>query len=340
MKTKLIKKALFLLMIVAFSCPAHAQLETQYTQYMFNHLSYNPAYAGSSGSICASTFYRKQWLGLKLDAPTSDKDAGVTPTDYLFSFDMPVHFLHGGIGLNVFHDGVGYHKTTGLNFDYAFRIYWGPGNLAAAIEANLNSTSLDFSQLVGSDDFSGNATNPISSANDPVLNGSKEASDFLVDISSGLFYQVPGTYYFGISAKNLLAAKSETLHFQNSRVIYLMGGYEWVIPTNPSFKLKPSVLVKTANFSVFSAEASCLVDYRNAFWLGGAYRYQDGISLLGGVTWNKLKVGLSYDMTTSKLGTYKMNRSAGTVELYVRYCFKVPHNPQNPSSYRNTRYLF
>ncbi|MCQ2299499.1 MAG: type IX secretion system membrane protein PorP/SprF [Bacteroidales bacterium] len=340
METKLIKKALLLLMIVAFSCPVRAQLETQYTQYMFNLLSFNPAYAGSSGSICASTLYRNQWMGLRLDSPAPDMRAGVTPTDYMFTFDMPVHFLHGGIGLNVFHEGIGYHSATGLTFDYAFRLYWGPGNLAAAVEANFNSTSFDFTQLVGSNDFTGNATNPISSANDPLLNGSADESDFLIDVSTGLFYQVPGTYYIGLSAKNLLAAKSEVLHFQNSRVFYLMGGYEWVIPTNPSFKLKPSAMIKTANFATFTAEASCLVDYRNAFWLGGAYRLQDGISILGGVNWNKFKLGLSYDLTTSKLGTFKMNRSAGTLELYLRFCFKVPEQPKYPSSYRNTRYLF
>ena len=339
MRNKITNSISFLLIAVMFSCVSHAQMEPQFTQYMFNRLSYNPAYAGSTGSICASLLYRNQWMGLKLDAPTPDQSAGKTPTDYMFAFDMPVKFLHGGIGVTAFSDQIGYNSTVGASLSYAFRIYWGPGNMAAAVEGNFSNTSLDFTQLVGSSDFSGDYDNPISSANDPLLTGDKQSTDFLVDFSTGIYYQVPGTYYFGVSVKNLLAAKSETLHYQNARVFYLTGGYEWVIPTNPSFKLKPAALFKTADFSTAQAEVSCLVDYRNTCWMGGAYRFQDGVSILGGLNWNKLKVGLSYDLTTSKLGLYKIRRSVGTVELYLRYCFKVVIPPKLPSSYRNTRFI-
>ncbi|MCQ2278725.1 MAG: PorP/SprF family type IX secretion system membrane protein [Bacteroidales bacterium] len=340
MKIKINKIISFSLMILGFSCVGYAQQESQFTQYMFNRLSFNPAYAGSSGSICATIMYRNQWLGLNLDSPTPDVDPGSTPVDYLFSFDMPVKFLHGGIGLYVQSDKIGYHNTISGAFDYAFRIYWGPGNLAAGIEANFANNTLDFSQLHGSSDLSGDYSNPISSSNDPLLNGDNQTSDFLFDLSTGVYYQVPGAYYFGISAKNLLASKSDVLNWKNARNIYLMGGYEYTIPANPSFKLKPSVLLKTADFSTIQAEASCLLDYQNLFWGGVTYRFQDAIAFLAGLNWQKMKVGVSYDLTTSRLGTFKQGLSAGTLELYLRYCFKVIIPPKPPSVYRNTRYLF
>lgn len=340
MKTKIRKIVSFSLMILGFSCVGIAQQEAQFTQYMFNRLAFNPAYAGSSGSICASFIYRNQWLGFTMDPPAPGYEAGVTPTDYLFSFDMPVKFLHGGIGLTVDADKIGYHSAVSGHFDYAFRIYWGPGNLAAGIEGSFFNSTFNYTQLVGHSDFTGNYVDPVQAQVDPSIGSQNDASDFLVDLSTGLYYQVPGLYYFGFSIKNLLAAESDVLNWKNPRVLYLNGGYEYAIPANPSFKLKPSALIKTANFAEFQIDLSCLLEYQNAFWGGVSYRFQDAVSFLAGVTWNKLKVGFAYDLTTSRLGSYQPRMSDGTIEAYMRYCFKVIIPPKPPMIYRNTRYLF
>ena len=339
MKTKIGKILALPLLILGFSCVGFAQQEAQFTQYMFNRLSYNPGYAGSSGSICATLMYRNQWLGFGIDPPTPTSEAGKTPQSLLFSFDMPVKFLHGGIGLVFSSDKIGYHSSVSGHIDYAFRIYWGPGNLAAAIEGSFYNSTLQFSQLFGSSDFTGNYNGPTSSAGDPLISSSSDASDMLIDLSTGLYYQVPGTYYFGFSIKNLLGASSEVIHFKNSRVFYLVGGYEYAIPANPSFKLKPSGLLKTADFYKFQIDLSCLLDYQNLLWGGVNYRFQDAVSVLAGVNYNKLRIGLSYDLTTSKIGSMKNGRSFGTIEVYLRYCFKVIVPPKPPSIYRNTRIL-
>lgn len=329
-----------ILLVVGFSLVCPAQQESQYTQYMFNRLKYNPAYAGSSGSICALAMYRNQWMGLHLDAPAPGKDAGSTPVNYLFSFDLPVKFLHGGLGATVLSDEIGYRKSVEVDVDYAFRIYWGPGNLAAAVELNMYNNTIDMGQLVGIDDMTGNYTDPVASSSADPLLANKEASDFMIDLSTGIYYQVPGNYYVGLSVKNLLGSKSATLNYKNARTVYIMGGYEYTLPFNPSFKLKPSVLLRTADFSLFQADVSCLLDYQNTFWGGVTYRIQDAFAFMGGLNWKKLQFGLAYDLTTSRLGTFKSGRSQGTLELYLKYCFKVIIPPKPPSVYRNTRYLF
>lgn len=337
----MMKKIIVLLLVVfGFSNMGLAQEEAQFTQFMFNRLSYNPAYAGSSGSICAMVLYRNQWLGLSLDAPSSDVDAGSTPTDYLFAFDMPVKFLHGGIGISATMDEVGYHKNVSASIDYAFRMFWGSGNLAAAIELNLFNSTFDMSQLHGIDDLSGNYNDPIASSGDPFFSSGKEESDFMIDLSTGLYYQVPGLWYLGVSVKNLLASHSDVINYQNARLVYAMGGYDYTLPFNPSFKLKLSGLAKTANFSIFQADIAALIDYRSLLWGGLSFRTTDAVAILGGVNWNKLQFGLSYDLTVSQLGTYKRGRSQGTLEAYLRYCFKVIIPQKAPSVYRNTRYLF
>lgn len=337
MKIEIKKNISILLLILGFSCVGHAQQEVQFTQYMFNRLAVNPGYAGSSGSMCASIMYRAQWIGLRLDAPTPGSEAGKVPTDYLFSFDSPVKPLHGGLGITLFADKIGYNSTINGAIDYAFRIYWGPGNLSAGFEGNFSNMTRD-KGLLGYDDLPGNLEDIPTSSSDPAINN-EEKSDFLIDGSLGVYYQVPGSYYFGVSLKNFLAAKSDELNFQNARILYLLAGYEYVIPSNPSFRLKPSVLVRTADFSVFQFDASCLLEYQNLFWLGVNYRYQDAVSFLAGLNWNKMKIGVAYDLTTSKLGALKSGFSYGSLEAYLRYCFRIIVPPKLPSVYQNTRYL-
>lgn len=305
---------------------------------MFNRLSYNPAYAGSSGNISATILYRSQWMGLQLQAPTPTGEAGSKPTNLLFSFDLPVSWLHGGIGGTFTSEKVGYHDNSTFAIDYAFRIFWGPGTLAAGIEADLQNYKFKTSSLFGTNDMSGDPTNPVSSANDPLVSR-QDVSDFLIDVSTGLYYQVPGVFYVSLAAKNLLGSKSENLNIQNTRTFYLMGGYEYTFPYNPSLKLKPSALFKTANFSIFQADFACLLDYENIFWGGLGYRLGDAVNFLAGVNFLKImQVGVAYDLTTSKLG-FANGRSLGSLEIYLNAAFQFSTPKRAPTVSGNTLYL-
>ena len=333
---------MFLAATVLFLPAATAQNEGQYTHYMFNRLSYNPGFAGSSGNFSATVLYRNQWMGLKLAAPTSDGKTGSTPTDILSSVDLPVRFLHGGLGLNVNSQSIGYHQNIAINIDYAFRIFWGPGTLAAGFEVDLYNMQFNTDQLYGIDQLSGDYYNPVSGSVDPVISA-QDNSDFLFDLSTGLYYQVPGVYYIGLSAKNLLGSKSDALSFKNARTFYLMGGYDYAFPYNPSFTLRPSFLAKTADFAVFQAEAAVLLDYENTFWAGLGYRLGDAFTFLGGVNvkWSDswLRFGLAYDLTTNHLGTFKAGRTFGSLEAFLNFSFQIEIPKRPPTISRTTRYL-
>ena len=332
------KTIAFLVALVLFLSSATAQNEGQYTHFMFNRLSYNPAYAGSSGNISATALYRSQWMGLQLQAPTPTGEAGSKPTNLLFSFDLPVRWLHGGIGGTFTSEKVGYHDNSTFAIDYAFRIFWGPGTLAAGIEADLQNYKFKTSSLFGMNDMSGDPTNPTSSANDPLVS-QQDVSDFLIDVSTGLYYQVPGVFYVSLAAKNLLGSKSENLNIKNTRTLYLMGGYEYTFPYNPSLKLKPSALLKTANFSIFQADFACLLDYENIFWGGLGYRLGDAVTFLAGVNFLKImQVGVAYDLTTSKLG-FANGRSLGSIEIYLNAAFQFSNPKRPPTVSGNTLYL-
>lgn len=328
----------FLVFVLLFSATTQAQNEGQYTHFMFNRLSYDPAFAGSSGNISATLLYRNQWMGLTLQPSTPGGEAGSTPTNILFSFDMPVSWLHGGIGLTFTSDKYGFHNNNTVAVDYAFRIFWGPGTLAAGVEADLQSYSFETSSLVGSSGLSGQPGGG-TSGNDPLISSGDNNSDFLVDVSTGLYYQVPSLYYVGLSVKNLLGSHSETLNLTNNRTVYMMGGYEYSFPYNPSFKLKPSALLKTANFSVFQLDVACLLDYENTFWGGLSYRIGDAINFMAGVHFLQMfRVGVAYDLTTSKLG-FGNGRSFGSVEIFANGYFQINVHKKPPTVSGNTLYL-
>ena len=321
----------FLVIMMLFLNVATAQNEGQFTHFMYNRLSYNPAYAGSSGGISGTLLYRNQWMGLKLQAATPGGEAGSTPTDILFSFDMPVKWLHGGVGVNFISEEIGFHKNNSLAIDYAFRIFWGPGNLSAAIEANLYSYQFASSNLTGHD------------PNDPLINAQDE-SDFVVDFSTGLYYQVPGLFYVSLSVKNLLASRSEAFNMNNVRTFYLMGGYEYTFPYNPSFKIKPSALLKSGDMSIVQLDLACLLDYENTFWAGLGYRglgvsRTESFNFLAGINFLKImQFGVAYDLPMSKL-SFGSGRAFGSLEFYVNANFQIDIPKRPPTVSGNTLYL-
>lgn len=337
------KTASIFVVLVLFLGVGNAQNEGQYSHFMFNQLSYNPAYAGVSGALSFSALYNNQWMGLDLQAPVAGLAAGTTPTNYLASIDLPVNFLHGGLGLTFNNESIGYYQNTTIAVDYAFRIYWGRGTLAAGIEADLYNFSFNTENLRGFDDLPGLPGQGAGSSGDPLVH-EQAPSEFMVDVSTGLYYQVPSEYYVGLSVKNLLASHSSQIEYTNPRTVYLIAGYEYAFPYNPSIKLKPSLMAKTVDFSIYQAEAALILDYESAFWGGLGYRIGEAFTFLAGVNWNFanlnwLRVGVAYDLTTSSYGGFKSGRSLGSLEVFVNGTFRIITPKRPPTSSRTTRFL-
>lgn len=310
---------------------AFAQQEPQFTQYMFNRLSYNPAYAGSNGAICFTGFYRSQWMGLDLTDPSGTSTGASSGETMNLSFDMPVRFLHGGLGATVIMDKIGFWQNTYAKLDYAFRVQLPTGNLAIGIEGQMFNASLNASHLIGADQF--DERDQITDPNDPVITAG-DRDDMLFDLAAGVYYQIPGKLYIGAAASKLLQTRSDKLNWDNRRFYYILAGYEFVLPDYPSLRILPSALMKTdfASGSAYQVDASLLVEYQHRFWGGVSYRVQDAVMLLTGFAWNDFKLGLSYDIPTSRIST----QASGSFEVFLRYCFKIENPPDPPTIYRNT----
>jgi hypothetical protein len=94
---------------------------------------------------------------------------------------------------------------------------------------------------------------------DPVLIETSKISDFVMDLSLGLFYKVPEKFYLGLSADQILQTKEPQTHYQLRRHFYLTGGYYYVLSGHPAFELQPSALF-LYDGAVFQFNLSGLVD--------------------------------------------------------------------------------
>lgn len=285
-----------------------SQQDPQFSQNMFNRLYPNPAYAGTSEAICGTIIYRDQW----------DKFGG-GPKSAVFGLDAPVSFLHGGLGLSFLTDKPGFEKNIALKLAYSFHLNVGAtGKLGIGVDGGLLQRGYD-----------GNFE-----ANDPddplVPVGSVSGSKF--DLGAGLYY-TSDKFYLGASATHLTAGSIDYGNFKSEVVAhyYFMGGINFDLSQN--LKLKPSFFVKS-DANETQADFNLNLHIRDRFWLGGSYRLDDAIVVMAGFTLlENLRLGYSYDITTSKIKEY----SSGTHEVMLGYCYKI--KPKTIPMLRNVRFL-
>jgi len=293
-----------------------SQQNTLITQYMFNNMAFNPAFAGNSGGICVKGLVREQWIGFK------DEDGNkVAPETFLLTVDAPVKILHGGVGGSISQDKLGFFSNIAVKLGYAYQTGLGSGDLSIGLQLGFQNAKLDFTKF-----------KPID-ADDVLINGKSKESDMMFDLSAGLFYKIQDKFWVGLSGDQLLQSKGKNTYYRLKRHYYLASGYQWVIPNHPEFELQPSVLF-LYDGAAFQFNISALLFYNNKFYGGLGYRLQDAVSVLAGLNIKNFRVGLAYDINTSRLSKY----NSGSIEVMLGYCFKIDTDKFR-RSYRNTRFL-
>ncbi len=302
-------KKLFTTLSVAFiAYAASAQQDPQFSQYMYNRLFANPGYAGSNDGICGSLIGRYQWQGFD-----------GAPKTLVLGVDATIEKIHGGVGLVVMQDKIGFQSTLAARVGYAYRMNVGSGKLGVGVDIGIINQTMN-------GDFV--AIQP----GDPQIPTGK-ASDLIPDMGAGVYYNTD-KLYFGISASHLLGGKLD-LSVQEplnvARHYKAMAGYDYMI--NPNFTLRPSIFIESdASSTQLDVNLNLLI--KEMVWVGASYRIDDAVVAHAGAQFGGFKFGYAYDFTTSKLGGY----SNGTHELFVGYCHKF-NKPGTSSKYRNVRFL-
>lgn len=298
---------------------AFAQQDPQFTHNMFNQLAVNPGFAGSQGMLSAGMINRQQWMGL----------AG-NPKTTLFSVHTPVKPLNipSGVGLYFMDDRLGFEKNMSIYLDYAYRMELGTGKLGIGLNIGLLSRALNGKWYIPDSD------NHVPATQDPAI-PDEQVTSMTFDMGLGVFYNTD-KLYAGVSTTHLLEPLvdfgSGTM-MQMKRHYYATAGY-LIKLSNPVFEIQPSIFAKSDGAS-FQMDVNALLLYNKRFWGGVSYRLGDAIAVMAGTELqNGLRVGISYDFTTSAIGAY----SNGTVEFMLGYSLEVGTDKYS-QRYKSVRFL-
>ena len=311
--------------LIAFLLVAIAGVRAQqapiFTNYNNSYAYINPGFAGLSEGVNVLGIYRQQWAGF------TDTDGNeIAPTTLLVTGDMPIRALGGGISFSVLNDQLGFEKNTNVGLGYSYHIDMGGSTMGLGVSVSLLNRTVNFGQLV--------TTQP----GDPLISQLGEESGMLFDLSVGAFWQIPESFYVGVSAINLLNTTGKALgddqtaaSFTTDRTLYFVAGYPFLFESMPAFKFIPSVNVMT-NLSSAQLNAGAKVVYNDLFSLGVNYRPEESVGITVGLTIKDFVLGYAYDINTMGYNI------PGSHEIALSYCFKLDMN-RTPRDYRSVRYL-
>ena len=286
---------LALMMALALRCSVLlAQQDPPYSQYMFNTLAFNPAYAGSGDVFTVMALSRHQWVGFE----------GAPATQTILAHS-PLRSQNLALGLSVINDKLGPTRQTGVFADFAYRIRTGESSrLAFGLKGGFNSFRADLAGL---------------STVDPDQANVDIQGKMLPNFGFGLFWHTP-LAYVGVSAPKLL--ENETVEATNGllttgseeRHYFVMGGY--VMDLGRDLKFKPSFMARLVAGAPLSLDVNANFLLRERIWFGAMYRLGNSFGLVGQYQVNdQLRIGYAFDLATTKLGAY----NAGTHEIMLSY---------------------
>jgi type IX secretion system PorP/SprF family membrane protein len=333
------RRLLILFFTLASLKETYAQQDIQFSQYVFNGLSLNPAYAGYKGAPYLSSTFRDQWAGF----PGAPK-TGVLSLDGLTDVEND----RMGLGVQLLYDQLGPQKNYSLTGSYAYRIPLNdddddPHRLCLGISGVASQYSLNGSVLQYTD------------PNDPTIPSVDVHTKIVPDASFGIYYYT-NHFYAGASMMNLFSLNStRTVYYANgaqyadilqSAHVYLTAG--GMVDISDEVKMKPSIMLKEDFRGPSNADLNVMFLFDEKLWLGGSYRSAvkiwqknnlqsnleatDAASLmLEFFATPNLRIGYAYDFTTSGLSNYQ----SGSHELSVGLLFKT----RKESQYESPRYF-
>ena len=283
------------LVFMFFSAVGFAQQDAQYTQYMYNTININPAYAGSRGALSIFGLYRTQWVGLDGAPETSS-----------FSVNTPLSNSNLGLGVSLVNDKIGPTNENTISADLSYTVPTSETfKLSFGIKATGNLFSLDVNKL------------------QPEHQGDPQFQDlnskFSPNVGAGVYWHSDKAYV-GLSVPNFIETNryddNETAIFKDKINYYLIAGY--VFDLDPYIKFKPAVLTKMVEGSPLQLDLSANFMFNDKFVAGLAYRWSAALSAMAGfqVT-DGLFIGYSYDRETTRLNNY----NSGSHEIFLRFEF-------------------
>lgn len=271
---------------------SYAQQDAQFTQYMYNTINVNPAYAGSRGALSIFALHRTQWVGLD-GAPVTNA----------VSMNTPINGSNVGLGISIINDRIGPTHENTISADISYFIRTSETfKLSFGIKATGNSFDLDQTKL-----------NPVDATDPSLLNFNK----FNPNIGAGVYLHSDKAYV-GFSIPNFIESKryndNEVAIFKEKINYYLIAGY--VFDLDDSIKFKPALLTKMVSGAPLQVDVSGNFMFNDRFVVGVAYRWSAALSAMVGFQISDgLFIGYGFDNETTNLKNY----NSGSHEVFLRY---------------------
>ena len=280
------------------------QYHPQYSQYMFNGLAINPAYAGSKEVLNLAALYRSSQLGNSIEG------APVTQT---FAGDFPLRNPQLALGLLVFNDKISIFRQTGAYFAYAFRVKAGEGKLSFGLQAGFDLQHEDFSNI------------NIKDTDDDVFMGEVH-NTFMPNVGTGVYYY-QSNFFAGLSIPQLLAYSPNTANSYKGKPtlsnIMLYSGV--TVPAGRDLKVKPSAMLQHIGKGLLF-DANCnFALFREKFEFGASWRSSNTLVGMVQFRFQSLCIGYAHDYALGKPSAINTSH-----EIMLRYDFKIMVNAVNP----------
>lgn len=292
------KRSILFLFLMGVSF-VNAQENERYTQYLYNPININPAFAGSRGVTSILSSYRAQWV----DVPGA-------PKTMMLSVNGVTKNENVGLGLSVLNDKIGPSDQSAIALDFSYSLKLNPKyKLAFGLKASANLLNVDFTKLYLKD------------GSEPIFEDNID-NKFSPNIGFGFLLKSDKSS-FGISVPNVLETKfydkynsnasNSSIAKENLNVFFTA---DHLFELSPNLMFKPALLVKVVKDGVAQTYASTNFVINQAFTVGMSYRFGGTISnIVGFQASKKMFIGYGYDLETRSMRNY----DTASHELFVRF---------------------
>ena len=286
-----------------FANLAIGQQLPQFTQYMYNTISVNPAYAGSRETLNVTALHRNQWAGLEGN-----------PTTSTLSVHTPLKNKKIGLGLSYIGDQLGFEKTNYVYADFSYSVPVSEKiKLSLGLKGGFTNYRLDNPDI----------TDPFFNSNFNSWNPNFGAG---ANIGSN-------RWYVGASAPRIFNTDLNEGEFvaleRNS--YYAIGGV--VLDVSEKVKFKPTMIAKFTNGAPATYDVTASFLFNDKFWLGASYRFNDASNFGAMMDYQvarDFRIGYAYDLPTSTIRPY----TGGTHEIILIFeVFKKVMGPVKSPRY-------